>query len=279
MSQKYRNELTLIEANGSDKNYWIDLWRFRELFYVLAKRDVVVRYKQTIIGFSWALIRPFITMVIFTVVFGRLANLPVDGETPYALMVFAALLPWQLFSSAFSDATNCLVGNANLITKVYFPRIIFPVSGIVVAFVDFLISMLILFLLMIWYFYTPSWNLIFLPFFILMALLAALGPGMWIAALNVKYRDIRYVIPFVIQIGLYVSPVGFSSSIIPDKWRLLYSINPMVGVIDGFRWSILGDASVIYLPGFILSWFVIIGFLLFGFIQFRKTEKIFADVI
>lgn len=236
-------DILILEPGRTEKNYWADLWRYRELFFILAWRDISVRYKQTIIGLAWAIIRPFLTMVVFTVIFGRLAKLPSDGNAPYALMVFSAMLPWTFFSTSLSDASNSLVDNANLISKVYFPRLIVPTATVVAAFVDFIISFGVLLFLMVYYQFAPNWNILFLPAFILLALLASIGPGLWITALNVKYRDFRYVIPFLVQFGLYVSPVGFSSQVIPQQWRLLYSINPMVGVIDGFRWCILGGAS------------------------------------
>jgi len=241
----------IIEPGLAERHYWKDIWRYRELFFVLAWRDVSVRYKQTVIGLAWALIQPLLTMVVFTVIFGKVAKLPAEGTAPYALMVFAGLLPWQLFSSSLSGASGSLVGNANLISKVYFPRLIVPASAVVVAFVDFLISFVILVCLMIWYQFLPGWQIITLPFFIVMAFLASLGPGLWITALNVKYRDFRYVIPFIVQFGLYISPIGFSSSVVPDEWRLLYSLNPVVGVVDGFRWAILGGESHLFLPGFL----------------------------
>ena len=269
----------VLEAGRTEKNYWADLWRYRELFYILAWRDIAVRYKQTIIGVAWAVVRPFLTMVVFTVIFGRLAKLPSDGNAPYALMVFAAMLPWHLFSSSLSEASNSLIGHANLISKVYFPRLIIPTATVVTAFVDFAISFVILLGMMVYYRFAPGWNILFLPLFILLALLASLGPGLWITAFNVKYRDFRYVIPFVVQFGLYVSPVGFSSSVIPAQWRLLYSLNPMVGVIDGFRWCILGGESPIYWPGFGLSVAIGVSFLWLGVRQFRKMEKTFADII
>jgi len=238
-----------------------------------------VRYKQTIIGVLWAILRPFLTMLVFVVIFGRLAKLPSDGNASYALMVFAAMLPWSLFSVSLGEASNSLIGNEKLISKVYFPRMIIPVSTVVAAFIDFLISFIILLGMMVYYRFLPSWNLTLLPVFIILALFASLGPGLWMAALNIKYRDFRYVIPFVVQFGLYISPVGFSSSIIPEKWRFFYSLNPMVGVIDGFRWSILGEGSPIYWPGFILSIGVIIFFLWLGIWSFRKMENSFADLI
>jgi lipopolysaccharide transport system permease protein len=273
------DDILIIEPGRTEKNYWTDLWRYRELFLILAWRDVSVRYKQTIIGILWAIIRPFLTMVVFTVIFGRIAKLPSDGSAPYALMVFTAMLPWALFSNALSESSNSMTANANLIGKVYFPRLIIPAATLVTAFIDFLISFIIMIGMMIYYQFSPGWNILLLPLFIILALLASLGPGLWITALNVKYRDFRYVIPFVVQLGLYVSPVGFSSKIVPEQWRLLYSLNPMVGVIDGFRWCILGENSPIYMPGFLLSIAIIAFFLWLGVSRFRKTEKAFADLI
>ncbi len=275
----HQETVLIIEPGRTEKNYWADLWRYRELFIILAWRDVSVRYKQTVIGILWALLRPLLTMVVFTVIFGRIAKLPSDGQAPYALLVFAALLPWTLFSNALSEASNSLINNANLIGKVYFPRLIIPVATLVTAFIDFLISFVILLGMMVWYRFSPGVQILYLPFFIVLALLASLGPGLWITALNVKYRDFRYVIPFVVQFGLYVSPVGFSSNVIPEQWRLLYILNPMVGVIDGFRWCLLGGNSPLYLPGFTLSLFIIAAFLYLGIRRFRKTEKTFADLI
>lgn len=269
----------ILEPGRAERNYWRDLWHYRELFQVLAWRDVSVRYKQTLIGLAWALLRPFLTMIIFTVIFSKLAKLPSEGTAPYALMVFAGMLPWQFFSSALSEASQSLVANANLISKVYFPRLIVPSATVVVAFIDFLISFVILIGMMIWYHFIPDWHIVLLPAFVVLAFLASLGPGLFITALNVKFRDFRYIIPFVVQFGLYISPVGFSSSIVPDEYRLLYSINPMVGVIDGFRWCILGGDSPLYLPGFIISLFVVAIFLWLGIRQFRRMERSFADLI
>jgi lipopolysaccharide transport system permease protein len=269
----------IIEAGRAERQYWRDLWRYRELFQVLAWRDVSVRYKQTVIGVAWAVIRPFLTMLIFTVVFGRVAKLPAPAGVPYALLVFAGMMPWTFFSTALSEASNSLISNANLISKVYFPRLIVPAATVVVAFIDFLISFVILALLMLWYRYLPGWQIVFLPLFVVIAFLASLGPGLWITALNVKYRDFRYVIPFLVQFGLYVSPVGFSSNVVPEKWRLLYSLNPMVGVIDGFRWCLLGGKTEFQLSTFSVSALVTLFFLWLGIHQFRKMEKTFADVI
>ena len=273
------NQATLvIEAGRAERHYWRDLWRYRELFFFLAWRDILVRYKQTVLGLVWALGRPLITMLVFTLVFSKLAKLPSDG-VPYPLLVFAALLPWQFFSSAFSGAGDSLISNAGMISKVYFPRLVIPASAVIVSFVDFLISGLILAGLMIWYGFAPGLRIFTLPIFILVAFAAAMGVGLWIAALNVKYRDFRIIVPFVVQFGLYISPVGFSSSIVPEQWRLLYSMNPMVGVIDGFRWAILGGNTQLYWPGFLLSLFLVLVILVTGIVHFRKTEKTFADVI
>lgn len=269
----------IIEPGRDERGYWRDLWQCRELFQVLAWRDISVRYKQTVIGAAWALIRPFLTMVVFTVVFGKIAKLPSDGTTPYALMVFTGMLPWSFFSTALVEASNSLIGNANLITKVYFPRLIVPIAAVMTAFVDFLISFAILVGLMIWYQFMPGWQVLLLPAFAAIAFLASLGIGVWITALNVKYRDFRYIIPFIVQLGLFVSPVGFSSRVIPEGWRLLYSLNPMVGVIDGFRWCLLGGESQLYLPGLSLSFCVTAFFLWLGIRQFRKMEESFADLI
>ncbi len=268
----------VIEAGKAERHYWIDLWRYRELFYFLAWRDILVRYKQTVIGLAWALIRPFLTMVVFVFVFSKLAKLPSEG-VPYPILVFAALLPWQFFANAFTEAGNSLISNAHMISKVYFPRLVVPVSAVIVSFVDFLISGIILVGLMLWYGFAPDWRILTLLLFIFITFVAAMGAGLWIAALNVKYRDFRYIIPFVVQFGLYVSPVGFSSTIVPEQWRLLYSINPMVGVIDGFRWAILGGNTQLYWPGFLLSLFLVLVILVTGIYYFRKMEKTFADVI
>jgi lipopolysaccharide transport system permease protein len=268
----------VIEAGRSEQQYWKDLWRYRELFYFLAWRDILVRYKQTAIGMAWALIRPFLTMVVFTVVFGNLAKLPSEG-VPYPILVFAGMLPWQFFSTALSECSNSLISNANLISKVYFPRLIVPTSAVIVSFVDFMISGMILLGLMAWYNYLPSWRILTLPLFIGIAFVASIGVGLWLAALSVEYRDFRYIVPFIVQFGLYISPVGFTSNIVPDQWRLLYSLNPMVGVIDGFRWAILGGESKLYLPGFTLSVGLVVFLLVSGIWYFRKMERTFADVI
>jgi len=271
------SDVVIIEYGRHERNYWRDIWRYRELFYVLAWRDVAVRYKQTIIGASWALIRPFLTMVVFTMVFSRIAKLPSDAAIPYPLMVFVGTLAWTFFSTGLTDASNSMIGNSNLISKIYFPRLIVPTAAVVVAFADFLIAFGLLLGMMVWYQFLPSWHVLFLPFFVAAGIAATIGPSLWVTALNVKYRDFRIIVPFIVQLGLYVSPVGFSSSIVPEKWRLLYSLNPVVGVIDGFRWSLLG--SEIYLPGMAVSFAVIAFFMWLGVHQFRATEKSFADLI
>ncbi len=269
----------VIEAGHTEKHYWADLWRYRELFYILAWRDVAVRYKQTVVGVLWALLQPLVTMLIFTVIFGRVAKLPSESGAPYPLMVLAGMLPWQFFSAALSGSSQSLVGNANLISKVYFPRMIIPAGAVITAFVDFLISFIILLAMMVWFQFWPTWRMLMLPLFVVLAFIAALGPGLYLTALTVRYRDVRFIIPFLVQFGLYVSPVGFSSSVIPEQWRLLYSLNPVVGVIDGFRWAILDGDSQIYVPGFLLSCIVSLLMLVAGVLYFRKTERSFADVI
>jgi lipopolysaccharide transport system permease protein len=268
----------IIEPGRAERNYWRDLWRYRELFYFLAWKDLLVRYKQTTIGIAWALVRPLLTMAVLTVVFGRLAKFPSEG-VPYPILVFAGMLPWQFFANALSESSGSLIGNANLISKVYFPRVIIPAGSVITSFVDFMISAVFLALLMVYYQFLPSWRLIFIPGFILVACMTSMGAGLWLAALNVKYRDFRYIIPFVVQFGVYISPVGFSSNVIPQKWRFLYSLNPMVGVIDGFRWAIIGEHSALYIPGFLVSLGVVFAITFIGIRYFRKTERSFADVI
>lgn len=268
----------VIEAGRTERHYWKDLWRFRELLYFLSWRDILVRYKQTVIGVAWSVIRPVLTMIVFTVIFGKLAKFP-SGNAPYAILVYAAMLPWQFFANALSESSNSLISNSNMISKVYFPRLIVPCSAVVVSLVDFLISFVVLAVLMAWYRFVPDWRIVTVPLFLLLALLASLGFSLWLSALNVKYRDFRYIVPFIVQFGLYVSPVGFSSSVVPEKWRLLYSLNPMVGVIDGFRWAILGSDAQIYWPGFLLSTALTLLILYGGVKYFRKTERIFADII
>jgi len=268
----------VIEAGRSEKNYWKDLWRYRELFYFLSWRDILVRYKQTVIGIAWSVIRPFLTMVVFTIVFGKLAKLPSEG-IPYPLLVFTALLPWQFFANSLAEASTSIIGNANMLTKVYFPRIVIPATSIIVSLMDLLISFVMLFFLMAWYGFTPGVRAFTLPLFLILACAASFGVSLWLSALNVKYRDFRYVVPFIVQFGLYVSPVGFNSGIVPERWRFLYSLNPMVGVIDGFRWALFSGDMALYWPGIILSTAITAVILVSGFKYFRKTEKVMADVI
>lgn len=268
----------VIDSQKRSSNYWKDIWKYRGLFYFLSWRDVLVRYKQTVIGLAWSILRPLMTMIVFTVVFGKIAALPAGG-VPYILLVSAGMLPWQFFANAFSEASNSLISNSNMLSKVYFPRIIIPSSAIIVSLVDFLISFIILIGIMIWYQFVPTASILFLPLFILQAIIVSAGSGCLIAALNVKYRDFRYIVPFIVQFGLYISPVGFSSSVIPAKYQLLFSLNPMTGVIDGFRWSLLGGQSVFTNSGYFISLAVSVLIFLTGIWYFRKMEKDFADII
>lgn len=270
-------QIVVIEAGAAGRQYWRDLWRYRELFYFLAWRDIAVRYKQTLIGVAWSLVRPLATMVVFTLVFGAVAKLPSHGA-PYAVFVFAALLPWQFFSSALQESSNSLINNSNMISKVYFPRLVVPVSAVIVSLVDFMIACAVLSVFLWWYHVVPDWRILTLPGFGLVVFGIAVGAGLWFSALNVEYRDFRYIVPFVLQLGIYVSPVGFSSAIVPQQWQLLYALNPMVGVIDGFRWAII--------PGQPISWLAVmfsialaVGLFTSGIWYFRKMERHFADVI
>jgi lipopolysaccharide transport system permease protein len=269
----------ILEPGRTEKNYWRDLWHYRELFYILAWRDISVRYKQTVIGVAWAVIRPFLTMVVFTVVFSKIAKLPAPGAAPYALLVMAAMLPWQFFSTALSESSNSLIGNANLISKIYFPRLIIPAGSVITSFVDFLITFGLMAVMMVWYQFLPDWRIIILPLFVVLAFGAAFGAGLWLCALNVEYRDFRYIVPFIVQFGLYISPVGFSSAIVPEKWRLFYALNPMVGVIDGFRWSLLRGDIPFPLSAFCISASITVLLCASGIWYFRKMERTFADVI
>jgi lipopolysaccharide transport system permease protein len=268
----------VIEAGHTERRYWTDLWQYRELPYFLAWRDLLVRYKQTVVGASWAVIRPALTMVVLTVVFRNIARLPSDG-IPYPILVFCGMLPWQFFSSAFTESSGSLVANSSMISKVYFPRLAVPVSSVATAFADFLVSCSLLVALMLWYGFTPARSIVVLPLFVLLAIAASLAMGIWFSALSVRYRDFRYVVPFLAQLGLYISPVGFSSSVVPPQWRLIYSLNPMAGVIDGFRWSILGGTSPIYWPGVGVAALVVAVTLVIGIRYFRATERTFADII
>jgi lipopolysaccharide transport system permease protein len=268
----------VIEPHKAEKNYWKDIWAYKELFYILAWRDIKVRYKQTVLGIAWSVIRPLLTMIIFTIVFSKVAKLPTEGNAPYAILVYAAMLPWQFFANALSETSGSLIGNSNLISKVYFPRIIIPASTVVTTLVDFGISLGLLLFIMAYFQYIPSWHIIFLPFFLLLCCLTALSFGLYLSAVNVKYRDFRYIIPFITQFGLYISPVGFSSNNVPEEWRLLYALNPMVGIIDGFRWCIIDDVQLSSTS--VISSLAISSLMLFiGIKYFRKVEKSFADVI
>ena len=268
----------LIEAGLTERQYWRDLWRYRELFYFLAWRDLLVRYKQTFVGVGWSIIRPLLTMVVLTVVFGKLGKMP-SGGVPYPLLVLCGMLPWNFFSTAMAESGNSLVQNSNLISKVYFPRLVITVSTVITSFVDFLISGVFLIIVMIWYRQAPPAAVLFLPFFVLLVFGASLGVGVWIAALMVRYRDFRFIVPFMVQFGLYISPVGFQSSVVPEKFRLLYALNPMVGIIDGFRWCLLGAKSNVYWPGIVIAVIDVIVLVASGIWYFRKTEQTFADVI
>jgi len=273
-----RREL-IIEAGRTEQQYWRDLWHFRELFYILAWRDLVVRYKQTVIGVAWAVIRPFLTIVVFTLVFNRVAKLDAPGGIPYALFVSAAMMPWQFFASAFSEASGSLLSNSALISKVYFPRLIVPAGSVITSLVDFAITLAMLAVLMAWYGFWPDWRILTLPLFILLAFAAALGAGLFLCSLNVKYRDFRYIVPFIVQFGLYVSPVGFGSDRVPHYLRWLYDLNPMVGVIEGFRWACLRGVSPLDARTLLSSFVVTTLLCAFGIWHFRRTERTFADVI
>ena len=272
-----------IEPGRAEKNYWKDLWRYRELFYILSWRDLKVRYKQTVIGVVWSVLRPLLTMAIFTFIFKNVAKFEAPDGVSYPVLVFAGLLPWQFFAAGLTESSNSLIGNERLISKVYFPRMIIPAASVITSLVDFFISLVLMFGLMLLFRDVPTVNLIFLPVFILMAFFASFGIGLWLTALNVKYRDFKHVVPFLVQIGLYISPVGFTSykasEIIPEKFRLLYYLNPMAGVIDGFRWCFFGEKTPIDWNGMLLSAAVIVVFMLIGIRTFRRMEKSFADLI
>jgi lipopolysaccharide transport system permease protein len=267
----------IIEAGRTERQYWRDLWRYRELFLFLAWRDLLVRYKQTAVGISWSLIRPLLTMAVLTVVFGKLGKMP-SGGVPYPLLVFCGMLPWLFFSTALSEAGNSLVSNANMISKVYFPRLAITASSVITSLVDFLISCVFLVLLMMWYRFVPPAAVFLVPLFIALVFAASLGVSLWVAALMVKYRDFRFIVPFVVQFGLYISPVGFQSGVVPERFRMLYAMNPMVGIIDGFRWCILGSPSL-YWPSTAIAIAEVASLVASGIWYFRKTERTFADII
>lgn len=274
---KPKENLLVIEANRTGMLYLRDFWNYRELFFTLAWRDIIVRYKQTIVGVLWTVLRPVATMAVFTVVFGKIAKLPSDAGVPYVLMVFAGMLPWQFISGTITTGSDALVGNQALISKVYFPRMIIPTARIIMALVELLINSAIFAFLFVWFRYIPSWHIVFLPLFLLMAVLLALGATYFISSLNVKYRDFQYVVPFIVQFGLYISPIGFSSSVVPEKWRLLYACNPVVGIVDGVRWCLF--ESPLMTESVISAAVVSVLFFLFGICFFRKMESEFADFI
>ena len=274
---KPEDKILVIEANRGGMLYLRDFWNYRELFFTLAWRDIVVRYKQTIVGILWTILRPLATMLIFTFVFGKIAKLPSDAGVPYVLMVFGGMLPWQFISSTITSGSDTLVGNRGLISKVYFPRIIIPTARTIMSLVELLINAFLFMLLFVWYRYVPNWHIVFLPLFLLMAVLLALGATYFISSLNVKYRDFQYVVPFIVQLGLYISPIGFSSAVVPEKWRLLYACNPVVGIVDGIRWSLF--KSPLMTESVIAAAVISLAVFLFGIWFFRKTESEFADFI
>jgi lipopolysaccharide transport system permease protein len=267
----------IIEAGRTERQYWRDLWRYRELFLFFAWRDLLVRYKQTAVGISWSLIRPLLTMAVLTVVFGKLGKMP-SGGVPYPLLVFCGMLPWLFFSTALTEAGNSLVSNANMVSKVYFPRLAITASSVITSLVDFLISCVFLVALMIWFRFAPPAAVLLVPFFVALVFGASLGVSLWVAALMVKYRDFRFIVPFVVQFGLYISPVGFQSSVVPERYRLIYALNPMVGIIDGFRWCILGSPRI-YMPSLAIAVADVVILMASGIWYFRKTERTFADII
>ncbi|OYW37367.1 MAG: phosphate ABC transporter permease [Hydrogenophilales bacterium 12-61-10] len=268
----------VLEPGKIDKHYWKDVFQYRDLFWVLARRDVSVRYKQTVIGILWAVLRPLLTMLVFTLIFGKIAKLPSEG-VPYSLLVFTGMIPWFFFASSVTESSNSLVTNANLLSKVYFPRILVPLSSVLVAAMDFAIGMVLLAMMLLYFGFMPSWRLLTIPFFLAVAFSAASGIGLLFSALNVKYRDFQFIVPFVVQFGLYLSPVGFSSSVVPEKWQLVYALNPMVGVIDGFRWAMLGDAFLIRWDIQLISVSIAVILLGSGTWFFRRFERGIADVI
>ena len=278
MTTESSKETLVLEAGRASRHYWRDIFRYSDLFVMLARRDIAVRYKQTVIGILWAVLRPVLTMLVFTFVFSRIAKLPSEG-VPYALLVFSGMLPWFFFSSSVSESSSSLIANANLLSKVYFPRILVPASAVLVAAVDFLIALVLLAGMMVYFGVMPTWRLLTLPLFLLIAFAAALGIGLWFSALNVRYRDFQFIVPFLLQFGLYVSPVGFASSVIPENLALLYALNPMVGVIDGFRWAILGDGFLPRWEILIMSAVLSVTLLLTGIAFFRRFERSIADVI
>lgn len=277
-AQAAQERVTVIEASSGWSALRLgELWAYRELLLFLAWRDVSVRYKQTLLGAAWAILQPLLSMIVFTLIFGNFAGLPSDN-VPYPVLTYTALLPWQYFATAMSNASNSLVGSANLLTKVYFPRLVIPVAAVLPAAVDFVIAFVILLVMMLIYGITPTWNVLWLPVFMLLAVVTALGVSLWLSALNVQYRDVRYAVPFLVQFWMYASPVAYSSSIIPERWRALYGLNPMTGVIEGFRWALLNTDTA---PGsmVIVSSLAAVVLLVSGAFYFRRMEKTFADVV
>jgi lipopolysaccharide transport system permease protein len=272
-------ENVVIEAGQTERHYWRDLWTYRELFYILSWRDIKVRYKQTVIGASWAVIRPLLTMIIFTVLFNIVGKVPPGVKAPYALMVYAGLLPWTFFATALSESSNSLITNSNLISKVYFPRMIVPTASVITSLVDFVISFVLIFALYAYYKYLPDWHIFIMPFFLILAFISSIGVGLFVTALNVKYRDFRYIVPFIVQFGMYVSPVVINTSLVPERWKYPFALNPMVGVIDGFRWCLLRGSQELRWDLIAISSSVSFFFLWLGVRQFRNMEKSFADII
>lgn len=277
-SEMINGDVVVLEAGRAHKHYWRDVIRYGDLFFMLARRDVAVRYKQTLFGILWAVLRPVLTMLVFTFVFGRIAKLPSEG-VPYALLVFSGMVPWFFFSSSVSESSGSLIANSNLLSKVYFPRILVPASAVLVAAVDFLIGMALLVLTMAYFGIWPTWRVFAIPIFLMVAFFAALGIGLWFSSLNVRYRDFQFVVPFLLQFGLYLSPVGFSSSVVPERWALIYALNPMVGVIEGFRWAILGEAFSLRWEVQLISVSLSVVLLASGIAFFRRFERGMADVI
>ncbi len=274
----YRNAPSIVvEATRSWDLNFREIWDYRDLLFFLAWRDISIRYKQTVLGASWAVIQPFLTMILFTIFFGKLAAVPSEG-VPYPVFTFAALLPWQYFSTTLGNVANSLVNNSNLLSKVYFPRLLIPIASLLPPAVDFVIAFLVLLGMMIFYHLSPTSHVVWLPLFMLLALVTTLGAGLWLAALNVKYRDVRYIVPVMVQFGMFVSPVAYPSSLVPAPWRTLYALNPMAGVIEGFRWALLGTDTA---PGPLVAVSAVAALILLvsGLFYFRRTEKTFADVI
>jgi len=277
--QQVHEPLLVIDAHKAEQQYWRDLWAYRELAAFLAWRDILVRYKQTAMGIAWAVVRPLLLMLVGTFIFEKVLRQPSVGDVPYAILVYCGVLPWQFFGDSLTASSNSLVANANMISKIYFPRLLLPLSKLVVSCVDFVLSFCVLGLLMAWYGFAPSANIVFLPLFVLLGAATAFAAGQILAALNVKYRDVMYVVPFIVQFGAYMSSVFFSSDRIPEQYRAIYSLNPMVSVIDGFRWCVLGPVSSLYWPGIVSAVLVVVALLIGGAVYFRKTERTFADVI